>query len=489
MKTPEENRTIRGERNKDFDGAPIKTVIMAGGVGSRIQEIESELPKPLIKIKSKPILQYELECLAAQGFTEIIITVAHKSKMIMDYFGDGGQFGCSISYYEEKTPLGNAGALFKLWDSGKLEDGSDFLLLNADAMFDVDFRRFVDFHRSHGGLATLFTHPNSHPFDSGLIITSSDHSGSVEMWLTKEDERPKYYKNRVNAGLHVVNTAVLQRAIEKGINKEYIGQKDSKSGKVIKVDLDRQLLKPLAGSGLLFAYDSPEYVKDMGTPKRFTQVTKDLNSGLVSARNLNVPQKAIFLDRDGTINRFVGFLRDPQSFELLPGVSEAIELINQSGFLCIVITNQPVIARGEVTEEGLQTIHDKMETILGQAGAYIDALYYCPHHPDKGFVGEITELKTECNCRKPKPGLLLQAARDYNINLKNSWMIGDGWRDIEAGKNAGTHTALLTGEGTENYMIADQVEGHMREATPDIEASDLLGAVKKILHYYESGGG
>ena len=195
----------------------------------------------------------------------------------------------------------------------------------------------------------------------------------------------------------------------------------------------------------MYCYDSPEYVKDMGTPERYECVCCDYAAGLVRARNLRNKQRAIFLDRDGTINRYVGFLRDIEQFELLPGAAEAIRRINASGYLAIVVTNQPVIARGEVTREQLREIHDKMETLLGREGAYVDAIYYCPHHPHRGYPGEVAELKIDCDCRKPKPGLLLQAAEDYNIDLTKSWMIGDSQSDMQAGEAAGCKTALVDG--------------------------------------------
>ena len=137
-------------------------------------------------------------------------------------------------------------------------------------------------------------------------------------------------------------------------------------------------------------------------------------------------------------------LRKTDEFELLPGVTEAIRNINDSGYLSIVVTNQPVIARGEVSYEQLDEIHNKMETLLGADGVYLDGIYFCPHHPDKGFDGEIPELKYDCECRKPKPGMLLKAARDFNIDLSSSWMIGDGKNDILAGKNAGCKTVLIS---------------------------------------------
>ena len=424
---------------------------MAGGKGTRISQLFPDIPKPLIGIKDKdgitmPVLERELISLRDQGFTDILLTVSYMHEKIENYFGDGKKLGINITYFIEDAPLGNAGALFKVRDWF----GEDpFLLLNADSVFDVDFRRMTVYHKSKGGLVTLFTHPNSHPFDSGIVI--ADSSGEVIDWLAKEDKRPEFYKNRVNAGLHVIDPKVLDMS---GIDKDTVGPD-------FKVDLDRMILKPLCGTGKMFCYDSPEYVKDMGTPERYSQVSRDFASGVVEAKNLSHKQKALFLDRDGTINKYVGFLRDINEFELLDGVSDAIKDINASGYLAVVVTNQPVIARGEVTVPELDAIHNKLETLLGNDGAYIDGLYYCPHHPDKGFVGEIPELKIDCECRKPKPGMLIKAADDLNIDLGSSWMIGDGKNDIEAGRNAGCKTVYL---GTDGSVLSDLKADSLKSA-------------------------
>lgn len=417
----------------------MKTIIMAGGKGTRISDLFPDIPKPMIPIDGIPVLEREIVSLRNQGFTDLILTVSYKAEKIISYFGDGTNYGVNIQYYIEDTPLGNAGALFKLKD----QLTEPFLLLNADAVFDVDFNRMVAFHKCHGGLVTLFTHPNSHPYDSGLIIAKDDKR--VDAWLAKEDARPEFYKNRVNAGLHVIDPIILNQM---SIDPNKIGTINPETGKVIKVDLDRQLLKPLAGTDKMFCYDSPEYVKDMGTPERFYSVVKDYCSGLVQAKNLSNKQKAVFIDRDGTINKYVGFLRNINEFELNRGIAEAVKKINASGYLAIVVTNQPVIARGEVSQNELEQIHNKMETMLGLDGAYLDGIYFCPHHPHKGYEGEVVELKIECECRKPKPGMLLKAAKDFNIDLANSYMIGDGENDILAGLAAGCYTVLINGEGT-----------------------------------------
>ena len=435
----------------------MKAVIMAGGRGTRISSLTRTIPKPMIKVDGKPILEHEIECLREQNVTDIIVTVNYLRDAITDYFGDGSAlspatgkaFGVNISYYIETEPMGNAGALFEFKD----QLTEDFLLLNGDALFRVDIARLVAAHRAFGGLATLFTHPNSHPYDSALIV--ADKNCAVTKWITKEDDKPEYYHNQVNAGLHILSPELLK-------NRPITA----------KVDLDRQILKPLAGTGKLFCYESSEYVKDMGTPERYAAVCEDYHSGIVEARDLRKAQRAVFLDRDGVINEYVGFLRDTREFKLLPGVADAIRRLNNSGRLVIVVTNQPVIARGEIMPEQLDEIHKKMETLLGKEGAYLDAIYYCPHHPDKGYPGEIAELKINCPCRKPKPGMLLRAAEDYHVDLASSWMVGDGENDIKAGIAAGCQTALIDCKG--------------RNYGQTVTGSSLAEAVKLILKNEEN---
>lgn len=411
----------------------MKVVIMAGGKGTRIAQVNATVPKPMIPIEGKPILEYQIETLKKQGYTDIILIVGHMGNVIQKYFGDGSAFGVQISYIVEEQPLGTAGALYFL----KEEIQNDFLLLNGDIIFDVDIQKFLEYHCNQRTAATILTHPNSHPYDSGIII--ADDKNRVTNWLHKEDER-LWYKNRVNAGLHMFSPRIFESFHE-----------------AKKCDLDRDVLKPLIKEGELSVYDSPEYIKDMGTPDRYYAVIEDIKSGKVSAKNLKNKQKAIFLDRDGTINKYVGFLTDINEFELLDGVTEAIKMINESGYLAIVVTNQPVIARGEVSVGELQEIHNKMETLLGQSGAYIDDIFYCPHHPHKGYEGERPEYKIECECRKPKPGMLFAAAEKYNIDLRESWMIGDGENDIEAGRNAGCKVCSVGNVEIENVPRYDSL--------------------------------
>ena len=417
----------------------MKVVIMAGGKGTRIASVKSDVPKPMIPICGKPILEWQIENLKACGLTDITLVIGYLGHVIKEYFGDGEKFGVRISYFVEDSPLGTAGALFKM-----PELTEDFLLLCGDVILDVDFNRFIEFHQKNHAWASLIAHPNGHPYDSSLLVTeilppqvaggNPVETHRVVKWMAKEDER-LYYKNRVNAGIEIISPELLKETM-----KHFVPRHPETPDKI---DLDRDVLKPNIPSGKIFAYDTPEYIKDMGTPDRYYEVEKDLQTGKVKARNLRNKQKSIFLDRDGTINKYVGFLTKPEQFELLPGVAEAIKMINKSGYLAIVVTNQPVIARGDCTWEELQKIHDKMETELGKEGAFLDAIYICPHHKDKGFERERPEYKFDCDCRKPKPGLLLQAANELNIDLHESYMIGDSENDIFAGDNAECKKSIL----------------------------------------------
>ncbi len=426
----------------------MKVIIMAGGKGTRIASVKSDVPKPMIEICGKPILLWQIESLKDQGLTDITLVIGYLGHIIKDYFGDGSQLGVNINYFVEDSPLGTAGALFKM----NLEE--DFLLLCGDVILDVDYHRFIEFHRANKAWASLMAHPNGHPYDSSLLVTeilppqvpggNPIDTHRVVKWMNKEDER-LYYKNRVNAGIEIISPELLKETM-----KHFVPRHPETPDKI---DLDRDVLKPNIGTGRIYAYDTPEYIKDMGTPDRYYEVEKDIQIGKVKARNLSQKQKAIFLDRDGVINKHIGFLRKSEDFELVPGAIEGIKTINKSGYLAIVVTNQPVIARGECTFEELQKIHDKMETELGKEGAFVDAIYICPHHKDKGFEGERPDYKFDCGCRKPKPGLLLQAAKDYNIDMSQSYMIGDNDTDIEAGRNAGCMDSVLIDTNKEGGLV------------------------------------
>jgi len=182
---------------------------------------------------------------------------------------------------------------------------------------------------------------------------------------------------------------------------------------------------------------------------------------------------AVFIDRDGTLNEDIGYVSTPDDLFLYPWAAEAVRLINESGLLTVVITNQSGIARGMYTEETLDAIHSRMIRELGSQGARIDAVYYCPHHPEVGGV----VYRVTCECRKPRTGMLDNAARELGIDLARSFVIGDKASDIKLAENAGARGALvLTGYGGETYAHPDRWP-----CAPEIVAGNLLDAVRRIL--------
>ena len=223
----------------------------------------------------------------------------------------------------------------------------------------------------------------------------------------------------------------------------------------------------------LFSYNSSEYVKDMGTPKRIKEVEEALTNGLVSRLNLKRKQKAIFLDRDGVINEEVDQLVDVKDFSFIPKSIEAIKIINKSDYLAIVVTNQPAVAKGFCSFSDIERIHMHMETELAKEGAKIDQIFFCPCHPDKGFEGENLKYKRNCHCRKPKIGMLEEAKERYNLDFSSSYIIGDTTRDILTGKNAGVESFLVS----TGYAGKDGTF----DILPDNSSENLYSAVEAII--------
>lgn len=428
-------------------------VIMAGGKGSRLLSITNdEIPKPMVPVDGKPLLEYQVEKLKTYGIKKIVMIVGHLGEKIVDHFKDGKDFGVEIDYIFEKEPLGTAGAFYYLKDK---IDAKDFMLVFGDVFFDMDFDRMEDFHFKNSALTTLLAHPNGHPYDSDLIQT--DDTGRVIGFDSKHNVRDYWYDNMVNAGMYIINKRLLDLVKEP-----------------VKTDFEKDILANQVKLGAnIYAYHTPEYVKDVGTVDRINATVEELKSGLIQSKNLKNKQRAIFLDRDGTMNVSKGFISKADDLELIPGTIDAIKAINKSGALAIVITNQPVIARGECSFEELHNIHNKLKTLLGEKGAFVDDIFYCPHHPDKGFEGEVPELKFDCECRKPKTGMIDEAVKKYNIDLSKSYMVGDSTMDLETARNAGIKSVLV------NTGFAGNDGKYDRSC--DIEADNLFDAVEKII--------
>lgn len=431
-----------------------QAIILAGGKGTRLQERLNGLPKPLIDICGKPLLERQIETLKSYGFDQILILVNHGADQIIEFCDSKDNWNIDIQCLDDGQPLGTAGATIQILP--KLAD--EFLVVYGDTMFDIDLNRFQAFHDEDKlASATLFLHPNDHPQDSDLV--AMNEQCRITGFYPYPHDPKVYLPNLVNAGMYYFRKDLL---------KPWVGSAAA-------LDFGKDIFPALIKQGVLLrGYNSPEYIKDCGTPKRLDRVSAHYESGLISASNLRFKQKLIFLDRDGTINRSVDQLAKAEDFELLPGVAQAIAQINHAGYRAVVVTNQPVLARGECTSEELENVHRKMQALLGEHGAYLDRIYYCPHHPDGGFAGEVVALKKVCDCRKPAIGMLTQAQKELNADLGASWMIGDSAADILAAQSAGVRSILLeTGNAglDEKYPVL-----------PDHISPNLPAAVHFILH-------
>ena len=431
----------------DVERAEVKNdvVILAGGFGTRLQEvIGKERPKPMALIGEKPLLEHQIQECKKYGLTNILILLHHLPDVIVDYFSDGKKFGVSIQYAIEDSPRGTAGAI-----ADNLDFLNDvFLVIYGDTVFDVDLSAFWSEKSPQDDVLT-FCHPNAHPFDSDLLEVNE--SGFVTGVFRPQRTGRDLYSNLVNAALYVCSRRVFAEFVPA-------------TGRF---DISSELFPLLIQrGGLVKAYKSVEYIKDMGTPDRYAKINREVKAGVPARLSRRNKRLAVFLDRDGVINELDGYITSMNQFRLKPGVCAAIKKLNDCGVLAIVVTNQPQIARGELDYPGLQKIHQKMEVELGREGAFVDGVYFCPHHPDKGFTGEVESLKIACNCRKPSPGMLFDAAADFDIALTESWLVGDHARDIAAGLRAGVKTCYVG--SSSKSVVSDVVSENLPEAVQTI---------------------
>lgn len=427
-------------------------VILAGGKGTRLGSIAQAIPKPLVPVAGKPVLQHQLELAASAGITDVRIFAGHLADQIQSFVGDGSRSGLKVLVEVESAPLGSAGAVLEKLDTL----AESFLVVYGDTMLAVDLRRFAAEHESQAADFTAFVHPNDHPHDSDLVETDA------EGWVTALHPYPhqpgRYYGNLVNAALYAIRRESLRPW----------------AGQTLKRDFAKDVIPMImAARGSVYACRSTEYIKDMGTPERLEKVERDWSAGRIRLRSEQQLEPAVFLDRDGTLNEENGFIRSPEQLRLLPGVAPALRRLRGAGYRLVILTNQPVLARGEASAEDLQAIHRKLEWELGKDGAFLDAIYYCPHHPDKGFAGERSELKGPCDCRKPATGMLERACRELALDPARSWMIGDTTLDLEMARRGGVRSILVqTGSAGGDGKFP---------ASPDFIAADLSEAANIIV--------
>lgn len=432
-----------------------QAVIVAGGKGTRLTSVSAGLPKPLVAVGGTPNIERQIALLARYEVDEIFVTTGHAAGILEERLGDGERFGVHLHHVREERPLGSAGGVAAL--RGRLK--GDFYVLYGDVVVNMDLERLLEFHRGMAAAATLVVHPNDHPFDSDLV--DLDPSGCVAALHLKPHGGVEDLPNLVSAGLYVLSAHAIE-SIEQDIPQDFVH------------DVFPRLL---ATGSTLVAYRTTEYLKDMGTPERLKEVDQDIESGKVEASHLDHRRPTAFLDRDGTINVEINGVHRPDQLELVPAAGSAIRRLNRAGWLVACVTNQPDVAKGFISEADVSSIHRRLESQLGRDRAWLDAVAFCPHHPERGFAGERAEFKVECTCRKPAPGLLEHIATVLPVERRRSVVVGDSWRDMAAahafGVDAiGVRTGSLSIPAPDAYLI---------DGRPDIVVDDLSEAVALLL--------
>ncbi len=394
-------------------------VIIAGGKGTRFSKIYKG-PKPLVPfINSKRLIDIQIEKLMENGINDIHILTGYKGNEFIKW-QDKWQDKVQIMLHREKVPLGSGGCLSIL---KKVQLSEDVVVLLGDLIFDINIKAFYKFYRKTKSDVSVLIHPNDHPYDSDI----AELKGNI---ITEISRGKKTVANRTVAGMYIIKKELIRE-----IKQE-------------KKDLSKDILKKwINGKQKVTGYYSYEYVKDAGKADRFGLIKKHFIEGKMVRRKYGYKRPAIFLDRDGVINEYKGLIYKKEDIVLKDKSAEAIKKLNENDYFSIVTTNQPVVARGLCSIKELEEINGYMEYLLGKDHAYVDKVYYCPHHPDKGYEGENKKYKIDCNCRKPKIGMIEKALKEFPIDMDNSWVIGDSFRDIQMAHNANLLSVLiLTGE-------------------------------------------
>ena len=430
-----------------------QAVILCGGLGTRLGDLVADVPKPMVEVGGKPLLVHSLTRLREAGITDVVLAAGYKADVIRRYFETHPQ-GLSIRVFDEPRPLGTAGCVRDLLPH--LADR--FLVVYGDVFIDFDLREILGAARDHEAMATLLVRESDHPWDSDLVVVDGRR---VTGFIRAGDARD-YPRNLANAAMYVVDRRVVELM---------------PTGE--KLDWVKDVFPAAMAAGLpleVHEFSGTGFLKDMGTPQRLALVEQYLadKKRVEQAREEPRPITTVFLDRDGVINEEVDLLRDPADFRLLPGAGDAIAALNAAGMQVIVVTNQPVIARGLCSLETLDAVHDRMRNDLAAAGGHVDAVYFCPHHPETHYrdPGSVAALRVACECRKPAPGMILRAARERGIDLAAAVLVGDRPTDVQAASRAGLRSILI-GSGAVCQPRPDLVVASLREAVSAILAGRL----------------
>lgn len=392
---------------------PTQAVIIGGGLGTRLTDAGIMTPKLLLNIDGLALFEHQLSAFSSLGIKSILFLLGNNSDEIMaSVLASKIAKNFEVIFSIENAPLGTGGALVNAAD--KLHE--TFYFVYGDILFDTNLDHMAAKLLDADGV--ILTRSTDHMLDSDLIEV--DITGLVTRLNGKPHDAGSGRRNRANTGVYLFRREIA-------LNLKSIFHES-------KFDLDREGINSLLLNGTnLYASNATGFIRDIGTAQRLQSACLDWPHH--AGPNSKVP--TIFLDRDGVINKPNGHIKNVDEFIIYEDSIQAIRLLRSLGFRIIVITNQPVLSRGDLTWEGLELIHGKLDELLALNETFIDAYFVCPHYPLNGFEGEVAALKIDCSCRKPKPGLIYEAIENFPIDFDKSWFVGDQLSDFEAARSVG----------------------------------------------------
>ncbi|MCR5735639.1 MAG: HAD-IIIA family hydrolase [Lachnospiraceae bacterium] len=439
--------------HKSYTGqlGDLQVVVLMGGLGTRLKEYTVTCPKSLVEVDGHPFFDYELKLLKEAGFKKFLFLIGYKADMIEEYYGDGKDQGISITYcYDGEELLGTGGAIKRALDL--LEE--DFLVTYGDSFMDIDYEETVYRYfagKASGKRALMTILKNNNSFDKSNVVA-------------KDGQIILYDKKNTVPEMEYIDYGVC--VYERSLFEEYDGDRRFDVA-IIQNELSKK--------GQLAAHEVTRRFYEIGSPKALSEFREYVN------KRFNTENRAVFLDRDGVINEIVynddtEQLDSPQKkedFRLLPGVSEALRIFKEKGYLIFIVTNQPGAAKGKSKLSVLYDINTSFVNSMKAEGIEIEGVYMCPHYPKMQPYTKEAFLIKDCDCRKPKPGLIMKAVKKYNIDTASSYMIGDSISDILAGKAAGVKTVFI------GDLKCDACK-KLCDKEPNLTASDILKAAQAV---------
>jgi mannose-1-phosphate guanylyltransferase / phosphomannomutase len=446
-----------------FERLPdMYAAIVAGGLGTRATGLTGGgIPKALLPVAGVPIIFRQMRILRREGIRGVKVLAGHLGdRLLPELAPEAAALELALEIVVEPQPLGTAGCLSAL---APAED--DVLIVYGDMLFDLTLAPLQDFHRRQDALLTVVAHPNDHPRTSDLLI---EDDGLVKAILPHRQARVHDYRNLVPAGVYLASPEFFNHIHP-----------------AKKADMIHEVLPSLLASNARVAvYNTPEYLRDVGTSARHALAGEDITGGRVGVLNKSHPRPAIFFDCDGVLNEEPGLQGavTASDIKIIPGAGAAVRRAREVGQLTVAVTNRPQVAKGLVTFEGLNHILGRLEALLAADGGVLDRLYFCPHHPESGFPGEIPALKIRCECRKPGTLLLRRALEEMPIERQRSTLIGDSLRDVGAARGLGIWAyGVQTGYGCRDGHRYAREFG--TPPVPDLMFRDVSEAVNFVIDY------